>query len=139
MKDCATISSATDQAPIDFYEAECKAFGGFRFFIKGSDLRYGPQLSYLGTDIELDRPMGFHDFADSSVEWIYQRESDEEGSGKITWKGLIYSLSATDGEGEPVISFYGIRLQEEKSCLVAVVSDADLAKQSILDPNSACK
>lgn len=139
VKDCATISSATADAPIDFYEAECKAFGGFRFYIRGSDLRYSPELSYLDTEIPLERPMSFHDLADSTVEWIYQRETDNEGLGKITWRGLIYSLSAVDDEGEAVTSFYGIRLQENKSCLIAVVSDADLAKKSILDSNSACK
>ena len=138
VKDCVVVSSATGDAQIDFYESECKAFGGYKLNIKGSDLRYSPVLSYVGHEIDMQRPFQFHDMADTSIEWLYEREVDEIGVGKVQWRGLIYSLEVSEEQSSSV-QFYGIRLNKKKSCVVAIAASKELAQKAILDPNSACK
>ena len=138
-KDCVLISAATEEAPIDFYEAECKAFGGFQFFIEGSDLRYSPRLNFRGEEVSLVRPMSFHDLASNEVEWIYKGQMDNEGAGKISWKGLIYSISAAteDGEGDEV-RFYSVKLNGVKSCVVGKTKTAEEARILIESENARC-
>lgn len=138
-KDCVVISAATEEAPIDFYEAECKAFGGFQFYIQGSDLRYSPRLDFRGEEVSLVRPMSFHDLASNDVEWIYKSQMDNEGAGNISWKGLIYSLSAAteDGESDEVL-FYSIRFNGVKSCVVGKTKTVDEARTLIQSENAVC-
>lgn len=142
-KDCVVVSSATENAPIDFFESECRSYGGYRLSIKGSDLRYSPRLSYLGREIEILRPMSFHDMNDSQIEWIYSLDVDDEGSGQIDWKGLIYQLSVADVEEEegsigdrPV--YYAVRLQGEQTCVIGTVETSAEARVLIADPATPC-
>ncbi|MFS4457567.1 hypothetical protein [Bdellovibrio sp. HCB2-146] len=143
-KDCVVVSSATENAPIDFFESECRSFGGYQLSIKGSDLRYSPRLSYLGREIELLRPMSFHDMNDSQIEWIYSLEVDEEGSGQIEWRGLIYQLSVADNDEEDENSigdrpvYYAVRLQGEQTCVIGTVVSAEEARVLIADPATPC-
>jgi hypothetical protein len=138
--DCVVVSSATDQAPIDFYVSQCKSFGGYSLGIRGVDLRYGPALSYNGIDLDLQRPAHFHDMATTKIEWLYKRESDEEGSGSLEWKGLIYHLSEANEDGASDIEkVYAVRLQQEKTCVLGVVSDDESARKLILDESALCK
>lgn len=141
-KDCVEISVATEQAPIDFYEAECKAFGGFQLKIAGSDIRYSPRLSFGETEVELNRPMSFHDMGSDKIEWMYEISRDEEGSGNMEWKGLIYRLSVADPEfperGDASI-LYVTRLNGAKSCHLGKVRTNEAARKLVMDPKAACK
>lgn len=83
-KDCVVVSSATDEAPIDFFTSECKAFGGFTLSITGGDLRYGPKLTFADSTIDLKNPPSFHDLASTEIEWLYEHKISNEGLGKIT-------------------------------------------------------
>ena len=138
VSDCTVVSSSNEQAPIDFYESECKAFGGYRLKIKGSDLRYGPELSYSGTKIDLQRPLGFHDMASTTLEWLYDREVNNIGMGSLQWRGLIYALEISQEEVS-IIQYYGVRLAGRKSCVVATSGDKDSVRQRLLDPQASCK
>ena len=138
-KDCIVISSATEEAPIDFYEAECKSFGGFQLFISGGDLRYGPVLKFQSKKIELDRPMSFHDLGSSQIEWIYKIRTDAEGVGKMNWKGLIYRLSVIDAEvGNDRSELYAVRLNGAKSCLLGKTDSIEKARELIYDSTARC-
>src|SRR4051812_25370259 len=69
-KDCLTVSSSNDKAPIDFFASECKAYGGYQLRIAGGDLRYGPELSFGGAQLDLQTPGAFHDMASDKIEWV---------------------------------------------------------------------
>jgi hypothetical protein len=139
-KDCVEISSATEQAPIDFYEAECKAFGGFQLRIEGSDLRYSPALSFGEKAIELNRPMSFHDMGSDKIEWMYEISRDEEGSGKMEWKGLIYRLSVADIDDyeKDTSLLYVTRLDGAKSCHLGKVKTNEAARKLVMDSKAKC-
>lgn len=140
--DCVEISSATEEAPIDFYEAECKSFGGFQLKIQGSDLRYSPNLNFGDKEIELNRPMSFHDLGSDKIEWMFQKTVDNEGVGKIEWRGLIYRLSVADPEfperGDASI-LYVTRLDGVKSCHLGKVRTNEEARKLVMDPKAQCK
>lgn len=141
-KDCVEISAATAEAPIDFYEAECKAFGGFQLKIEGSDLRYSPSLTFGDKEIDLNRPMSFHDVGSDKMEWMFQKTVDNEGVGKVVWKGLIYRLSVADPEnperGDASI-LYVTRLDGAKSCHLGKVRTNEEARTLVMNPKAICK
>lgn len=139
--DCVTVSSATDQAPIDFYEAECKAFGGFRLTITGGDLRYHPELYFGNTKIEIETPMSFHDTASTKIEWVYNHTIDNEGAGKLEWKGLIYRLNQVDSENPEKNTdvLYVVRLDGAKSCLVGTTQSNVKAREMVSNSKPGCK
>jgi hypothetical protein len=141
-KDCIVVSEATDLAPIDFYEAECKAYGGYSLQEDGGDLRYGPRLSYAGKEIDLQRPFAFHSMASSKVEWVYELKRNSEGEGKIQFKALIYEL-VTDDEWqgrsfEGKLLVYVVRLQGAKSCVTGVTSSREAARKIAHKSNAKC-
>jgi len=140
-KDCVEISSATEEAPIDFYEAECKSFGGFQLKIQGSDLRYSPNLIFGDKEIELNRPMSFHDLGSDKIEWMFQKTVDNEGVGKVEWKGLIYRLSVADidDSGKDVSVLYVTRLDGSKSCHLGKVRTNEEARKLVMNPKATCK
>lgn len=138
--DCIVISSATDQAPIDFYKAECKSFAGFRFFIEGGDIRYGPSLYFGNVKINLQRPHQFHDMASENIEWAYTHDIDNEGSGVLIWKGLIYQLSVADEDGQKdKVVYYAVRLDEKKSCLIGNAETEKAARELVYNSKEDCK
>lgn len=140
-KDCVAVSSATDQAPIDFYEAECKAFGGYRLTITGGDLRYHPELYFGDTKIEIETPMSFHDTASTNIEWAYTHTIDNEGSGTLVWKALIYRLNSVDSEDPNKNSetLYVVRLKGKMSCLLGQVKTNAEARALAYDAKAICK
>lgn len=140
-KDCVTISSATDKAPIDFFNSECKSFGGFSLFIEGGDLRYGPLLKYNGVEIDLKRPGAFHDTGSTKVEWVYTLEQDAEGLGQLNWKGLIYRLNVAsfEEEGKNDSILYSVRLDGEKSCLIGTSKTNEAALNLVKNSKVNCK
>lgn len=139
--DCVVISSATEDAPIDFYRAECKSFGGYALAIEGGDLRYGPELVYKEQSIDLKRPYQFHDLATESVEWLYEIEIDNEGVGKLDWRGMIYQLSVAqydeEAEQDKVI-FYAVRLKGLESCVVGMSESESDARAMIKKDETVC-
>lgn len=138
--DCVEISAATEEAPIDFYEAECKAFGGYRLLIEGGDLRYGPMLSFGETTVDLNRPGSFHDVGSTKIEWVYQHQIDSEGAGRIEWKGLIYRLSVSSIEGDREDSIlYSVRLDGHKSCLIGTSNSNEKARELVYNSRAHCK
>jgi hypothetical protein len=121
-KDCVVVSSATDEAPIDFFASECKAFGGFTLSITGSDLRYAPELTFADSTIDLKNPPSFHDLASTEIEWLYEHKISNEGLGEITWRGIIYKLSSASEDGESDVEFfYAVKLNGAKSCALGKV------------------
>lgn len=138
-KDCVVVSASTDRAPIDFSASECKSFGGYRLLIDGGDLRYGPSLSYSGKSLEIGRPGGFHDPAGTQVEWIYRREVDEEGSGKLQWKGFIYRLSVTNEDGNSSRQeLHVVRLDGAKTCHLGLAKTNEAARAMVKDASARC-
>ncbi len=138
--DCVEISAATEDAPIDFYEADCKSFGGYRLKIEGGDLRYGPELSFGETIFDLQRPGSFHDMGSTKIEWVYKHTLDNEGIGKIQWRGLIYRLSAATEDGERDESIlYSIRLDGNKSCFLGMSSTNEKARELVYNSKTDCK
>lgn len=137
--DCIVVSQSTDESPMDFYGSECKAFGGYTLKETGSDLRYGPELSYKDTEIDLQRPGTFHNMGSQKIEWVYDVTSGEEGDGEINFKALIYRLSVADmnpnKKDKSVI--YVVRLDKEKSCIIGTASSNEAARK--LANNTAAK
>jgi hypothetical protein len=134
--DCVVISSGNDHAPVDFFRAECKSFGGYDLFIDGVDLRYGPELNYRDLKIDLQRPAAFHDTASDKIEWIYSHDSDHIGKGTIAWKGMIYQLSETNEDGKTeTVYYYSIKLDADKSCLIGKTQSVSEARDMIYNGN----
>lgn len=139
-KDCIVVSDATDAAPIDFYTSECKAFGGFTLKESGGDLRYGPELSFEGQEINLQRPPNFHQMGSQKIEWVYDLIRGEEGDGTLKFKALIYRLSIADVEPDrPDQSvLYVIRLNGKKSCLIGTSKTNEGARQLANNKSAPC-
>jgi hypothetical protein len=137
--DCVAISSATDKAPIDFYRAECKSFAGFILFIDGGDLRYGPELHFKDSLIDLQRPPQFHDMGTEKIEWLYTIDLDDEGSGIIVWRGMIFQLSIAneDGVTEKIVN-YSVRLDGDKSCLIGTTNTDTGARNLVYSSTEDC-
>lgn len=136
--ECVVISAANQKAQIDFYEAECKSFGGYQLKIKGGDLRYGPELSYQGKILDLQRPYQFHDMGSDKVEWMYTHDVNQDGSGSIQWIGFIYRLSvATDVKKDETV-LYAVRLNGETSCVLGTVKTNEEARALVLNREAAC-
>jgi len=140
-KDCVVVAAATDKAPIDFYESECKAFGGYRLKITGSDLRYHPELYFGDKKIEIETPMSFHDTASAKIEWVYGHAIDAEGAGQLEWKGLIYRLNYTNPEDpeKNINTLYVVRLDGAKSCLVGTTQSNTKAREMAFNSKPGCK
>ena len=139
--DCIEVSSSNQNAPIDFYEAQCKAFGGYGLKIEGGDLRYHPTLTYAGVELEIGGSYAFHDVASDKIEWLYQREVDREGLGKVKWQGLIYRLNiaSQDGIGKDKSVLFAVRLNQEKSCLLGTAATNQEARNLVYDLSAPCK
>jgi hypothetical protein len=138
--DCVVVSSATEEAPIDFYQADCKSFAGFAFSIEGGDLRYSPKLSFRDNVIDLQRPPQFHDMASDKVEWLYTHEIDNEGFGTIVWRGIIYQLSVADEDGgHDKAKYFSARLDGEKSCLIGTSATDTDARELVYHAAKDCK
>lgn len=139
-KDCTVISAATDKAPIDFYQAECKSFGGYRLQVKGGDLRYHPELSFGDKVLAIKTPSVFHDVASSKIEWVFKHTIDEDGLGEIEWKGLIYRLEIDDlGDVDrSTLLLYAIRLDGEKTCLIGTTQSNAKARELVYNSKSGC-
>lgn len=138
--DCIVVSSATDKAPIDFYDSECKAFGGFTLKESGGDLRYGPQLSFAGKEIDLKRPGAFHSMGSQKIEWVYDLTRDEEGSGTLKFKALIYRLSVANEDPDKKDSsiLYVVRLNGEKSCVIGTAATNEKARELANNESAQC-
>lgn len=140
-KDCLKVEMATDKAPIDFYTYECKAFGGYKLEISGGDLRYSPTLYWNDKAIEINKPFSFHDPGSNMVEWVYEKNIDEEGAGSIKWLGFIYRLSVFNGESNDSI-LYAVRLDKDLSCLIGSVKSSnkanELARELIYNSKAGC-
>lgn len=141
-KDCVVISSATENAPIDFYESECKSFGRYSLFIKGSDLRYAPKLIFNSLEIELLNPYSFHDLANNDIMWIYSHEINNEGFGSIKWIGLVYALNVASiddegtEEGHDKVIYYAVSLNGPKTCIIGRFPNNAEASLAIQNNNS---
>ena len=137
-KDCIEVSSSTDQAPIDFLEIQCKAFGGYSLSISGGDLRYSPELAFGSKKIELMNPYAFHDLGSNKIEWMYSLTRNAEGDGQLTWKALIYRLDVQNNDTMRDESFlYVVRLDGEKSCSLGTAKTNEAARKLALS-KAAC-
>jgi hypothetical protein len=136
--DCIVVSSSTDKAQIDFYTAECKAYGGYALRITGGDLRYGPELAFNGVQLDLARPFGFHDLGSDKIEWVYDLARDEEGNGEIHFKALIYRLNVADQDGHDKSFLYVVRLNGEQSCVIGSVTNNEGARDLANDISAKC-
>lgn len=138
--DCIVVSLPTELAPIDFYESECKAFGGFALKESGGDLRYGPELSYGGQEIDLQRPPAFHGMGSQKIEWVYDLTRDEEGLGKLNFKALIYRLSVAnpDGLSADTSVLYVVKLDGKKSCVIGTAKTNEEARKLANNKSAKC-
>jgi hypothetical protein len=138
--DCIVVSSATDKAPIDFFESECKSYGGYSLKENGGDLRYGPELSFNGTQIDLQRPGHFHNLGSEKIEWVYDLARDEEGSGKLNFKALIYRLSVANEDPDLKDSsvLYVVRLDKQKSCIIGTAKTNEAARELANNKTAKC-
>lgn len=137
-KDCVTIQESNENSEIDFYEADCKSFGGYRLKIAGGDIRYAPQLSFNGTDLPMGQPEGFHDLGSDNVEWVYRRESQADGQGSIEWKGFIYRLNVSHGPDDSREVLYAVRLDGEKSCFLGYPASNREARAMVQNLSRPC-
>lgn len=138
--DCIDVSVPTADAEIDFYDADCKAFGGYRLQITGSDLRYHPRLFFGAKEVALPEVLSFHDTGSQKIEWVYRLQRAEEGGGSIEWKGLIYRLNQASGDGEKDTSvLYAIRLDGTKSCLIGTTQSNTKARELVINSKPGCK
>lgn len=138
-KECVVFAASTDKAPIDFYSADCKSFGGYRLQWSGGDIRYAPVLSFNGQDLDMGRPGAFHDLASDNVEWMYKTAQDEEGSGDIEWKGFIYRLSVANenGDGSKNV-LYAVRLDGANSCFLGNPKNNEEARALVKNAAAPC-
>lgn len=136
--DCVVISSSTEEAPIDFFEAECKSFGGYQLYISGGDLRYSPKLKFEGADIDLQKPSRFHDLISHKMEWIYTIETDIEGFGSLEWKGFIYRLSIATDDDKDITQYFAVRLKGQDSCLLGTAQTNEEARDLVYDQTLDC-
>jgi hypothetical protein len=138
-KECVVFAEATEKAPIDFYSADCKSFGGYRLQWSGGDIRYAPVLSFNGEDLDMGRPGAFHDLGSDNVEWMYKTVQNEEGIGEIEWKGFIYRLSVANenGDGSTKI-LYAVRLDGAKSCFLGSPKTNEEARALVKNASAPC-
>jgi hypothetical protein len=139
-KDCVEISKSNDRAEIDFSEAECPSYGGYRLHIGGGDLRYHPDLQFGGAAIELALPGNFHDMGGEKVEWLYTATRAYDGSGTLDWRALIFRLNVDDAEtGKRRSLLYVVRLNGAKSCVIGSASSNDAARTLAHNLNAPCQ
>lgn len=137
--DCIVVSEATEMAPIDFFSSECKAFGGYGLKEAGGDLRYGPELSFAGKEIDLQRPGSFHEMGSQKIEWVYDISRDEEGSGALKFKALIYRLKVADNRSERDNSvLFVVKLDGKKSCVTGTAKTNEAARALANNKSAKC-
>lgn len=133
-KDCVTLDSDSlhPNPEIDFYEAECPAFGGYQLTVGGGDLRYHVGLSYNGKSIELVSPPSFHDVG-AKAEWRFKRiEKTGDGDYKPLSAepiGLIYRLNMDSydentGKNKTIQELVVVRLKGSESCVIGRVKQS---------------
>jgi hypothetical protein len=136
VKNCLVIggSSLESKPEIDWLDAECQAFAGYRVFVRGGDLRYSLSLQFNGAEIELPIFTMFHDLGSELIEWRGTRNRE---TNTFVFDTLIYRMSLADADPsqKDAKELLVVRLNGEKSCLVGSVDarkskDAnDLARQ----------
>ncbi len=132
-EDCLDVSVPTELAPIDFYDAACKSFGGYNLTISGGDIRYSPRLSFGAKEIALINPYSFHDLGSDKIEWVYNLSRDSEGSGTLVWKALIYRLNVQNNEAMKDESIlYVVRLDGENTCSLGTAKTNEEARDLAL-------
>lgn len=138
-KECVVAQQSNEKSEIDFYEADCKSYGGYRLKVSGGDLRYAPVLSFNGEDLSMDRLYRFHDLASENVEWVYKRTAEADGSGELSWKGFIYRLSvASDESDRDEKVLYAVRLNGRDSCLLGRVRTNQEALALVKNETAPC-
>jgi len=137
--ECVVVSSSNDTSEIDFFDSECKSFGGYRLRYSGGDIRYAPALSFNGLELQIGQPASFHDRASDKVEWVYRLTTESYGEGEIEWKGFVYRLSVAneDGMGSTNV-LYAVRLDGEKTCLLGTPKTNEAARALIKNLNAPC-
>lgn len=138
--DCVAHAVANQKADIDFRKVECKSFGGYQMFIEGADLRYSPTLEFHGKVVFSHREFAFHDMAASKVEWVYLRNEETDGGGKLEWKGFVYRLAvAREDGGKDDSRLYVVRLNGAKTCSLGGAKSNEQAHAMIQDPRTPCE
>lgn len=138
--DCFDVSLGNKSAEIDFYEAECKSYGGYGLRISGGDLRYAPVVTFGELQFDFGMPAPFHDLGSNFIEWIYKLEKENDGAEKITWAGLIFRLSIANEDGVYSTSqLYAVRLDGTRSCLVGTTQNNQEARELIYNSKEDCK
>jgi hypothetical protein len=133
-------NESNDKAEIDFSEAECASYGGYRLRIGGGDLRYHPDLQFGDAPIELSLPGSFHDMGGEKVEWLYSATRAEDGSGALTWRALIFRLNVDDAEtGKSRSVLYVVRLNGAQTCLIGSAATNEAARDLARDPQAPCR
>jgi hypothetical protein len=140
-KECIVVEAATENAEIDFFTSECKSFGGFQLSITGGDVRYHPELSYGGQNLNLPTPGHFHDLGSDKVEWMYRKTTSlQDGSGSLTWLGFIYSLNVDNGQGtDSNHIIYAVRLDGANTCMIGTATTNEQARSLVQNSKPGCK
>lgn len=136
-RDCLMVSNSTDESDDVFYEAECKAFGGYVLKIVGEEDRTGPALSYRGFDITLKNPDYPHKLASKNIEWHFTRTHYPHGAGSVDWFGMLYQLEVQTPQG-PELQYYGLHLLRGQTCVVGISTSRDAVIRAIYAGDSKC-
>jgi hypothetical protein len=138
-QDCVEISKSNSTSEIDFSDFECKSFGGYRLSISGGDLRYAPKLEFVsGLKIDLKNPSAFHDMGSKNIEWVYTLSQTSDGVGQIKWRGLVYRLSVSNGNGTNSAKLYAVRLDGPYTCPLGVAASNTEARKMIETSKAGC-
>ncbi len=123
MDDCIVteFSEWLAEPEIDFLTMLCPSFGNYQVEISGGDIRYNLKLSYKGKNIELDRPSGFHDMDDESVEWRYKLQGKGTHTPKFKYTSLVYAINfqsydEVKEEDFNDVVIYVVKLDKSNSC-----------------------
>lgn len=140
-KECVSVAESVENVDsIDFSKRECKAFGGYQFFIEGADLRYSPTLEFRGKVVFSHREFAFHNMGASKVEWVYSHETPANSKGELKWRGLIYRLAVATEDGSPDKSkLYALRLNGLKTCSLGEAANNESARAMIYNPATPCE
>lgn len=136
-RDCLMVSNSTDDSDEVFYEAECKAFGGYVLKIVGEEDRVGPTLSYRGFDITLKSPDYPHKLASKNIEWHFSRSHYPNGKGTVDWFGMLYQFEVQTPRG-PELQYYGLHLLRGQTCVVGISTSRDIVIRAIYAGDSKC-
>lgn len=147
-QDCVTIngSELLAEPEIDFYEGECAAFGGYRVYISGGDIRYSLDLSYQGQSIDTIKLASFHDMGSAKIEWRYERKGDGFDN-TLEYTALIYRLNYTtyteNGEPTDKDMLVVVRLDQQNSCVIGTIEQQanmnEKARQLADNKSASCQ